>query len=596
MNEKISLQELRDSGELSVRAYNICWLLKLETIEDLQRKIDSGFNFLKVRNCGQRTIVELEQIRALYGSEIKNPVTPVIESTMHPLTVQRFQNAVSERFARLSVRAQNALRMMFSGNLPTHLSFRTVVLNNPRFTIKQKNVGTKTFDELHTFFERLKTTYTERSTETVAPHESAQFHLESLTGIKAEMTDVEDMVRGSFALIRFCAQHFEALVELTDVEHFIFKNLTVQLDRVYDFESIAKRFGYSKERIRQLSLNLKKEVPQKIKKRFDGLLPYTVYRSQLENENFIDVNAFFKGGLVQAEMEEVGSRFAGYVLASLFAETHYLISALDKLPKPEEIFQYNVYRECKRIRGVYLVKKSVVEKDVLLDVLAVCFSEVCKRQERSKTVPYATLVARIATIAVVPAVDIIAYLLYQEFAITAAATGIHIEKNTSKMIYEYVEEALETLQRPSHVSAILQKVTELFPAVNLTEDSIKSVIPRYKKVFIFFGRSSTYGLRAWEKKFQHIKGGTIRDIAEEFLNGFDEPCHISAITGYVNKYRKTNDYSVLTNLKYTGENRFCFFKKGYVGLANKSYPQTKHKANAFQEVSLDDLLETIFSK
>ena len=38
-----------------------------------------------------------------------------------------------------------------------------------------------------------------------------------------------------------------------------------------------------------------------------------------------------------------------------------------------------------------------------------------------------------------------------------------------------------------------------------------------KRGFISFGRTSTYGLKEWEEKEKDIRGGTIRDITEEFL-------------------------------------------------------------------------------
>lgn len=82
-----------------------------------------------------------------------------------------------------------------------------------------------------------------------------------------------------------------------------------------------------------------------------------------------------------------------------------------------------------------------------------------------------------------------------------------------------------------------------------------------------------YGLKEWEKLHANFKGGTIRDIVEEYLEQFDIPINISKIAEHVLKYRpKSNKLSILQNIKLEETGRFVFFEESLVGLSTKKYP------------------------
>jgi hypothetical protein len=90
-----------------------------------------------------------------------------------------------------------------------------------------------------------------------------------------------------------------------------------------------------------------------------------------------------------------------------------------------------------------------------------------------------------------------------------------------------------------------------------------------KEKFIYFGRTSTYGLRIWEDQKEGIKGGTIKNLVEEYLDSQDGPRRITDILNYVNQYRKTNEKNVITNLKIDNTGKFIFYKGEVVGLASR---------------------------
>ena len=47
--------------------------------------------------------------------------------------------------------------------------------------------------------------------------------------------------------------------------------------------------------------------------------------------------------------------------------------------------------------------------------------------------------------------------------------------------------------------------------------------------------------------------------------------HITDITEYVVQFRKTSDKNIYSNLKLDKNKSFMFFKKGFIGLSNKTY-------------------------
>src|SRR5438045_7022694 len=113
------------------------------------------------------------------------------------------------------------------------------------------------------------------------------------------------------------------------------------------------------------------------------------------------------------------------------------------------------------------------------------------------------------------------------------------------------------------------EINKKSPELEVNEASVRSGLQREKELFIFIGRSSTYGLRKWQEERENLKGGTIRDIVEEYLKMEDEPKHISEITKFVQKYRNTNEYSVKTNLDLEGSIRFQSFPGEFIGLKSK---------------------------
>jgi len=163
-------------------------------------------------------------------------------------------------------------------------------------------------------------------------------------------------------------------------------------------------------------------------------------------------------------------------------------------------------------------------------------------------------------------------ILYNEFEIIINSEGsITFSKNSMKTVLDYIYNILEEANKPLTVFEIFDILNHQSPSTSKSPEALRGSCQRDTRL-IFFGKSSTYGLKIWEKKLNNIKGGTMHDISEEFLLKFDEPKKIDEIVEYVRDFRKNvTSKNLYTNLKSAEHKRFIFFRKRFIGLVSKSY-------------------------
>ncbi|HRP03027.1 MAG TPA: hypothetical protein PLE30_10320 [Candidatus Kapabacteria bacterium] len=142
-------------------------------------------------------------------------------------------------------------------------------------------------------------------------------------------------------------------------------------------------------------------------------------------------------------------------------------------------------------------------------------------------------------------------------------------KRYYKYMYEYVVEVLQEEDAPLKLNQIYNRIEVKFPGIIKNLDALRGNIQTVDK-FIYFGRSSTYGLKEWEEQGK-VKGGTIKQIVEEYLESRDTPAHISEIAKYVALFRETTESNIMGNLKFDRFDTFRFFNSSYVGLKSKTY-------------------------
>jgi hypothetical protein len=172
-------------------------------------------------------------------------------------------------------------------------------------------------------------------------------------------------------------------------------------------------------------------------------------------------------------------------------------------------------------------------------------------------------------------------LILYELGLTVDSNDlIKFERRHKQSIFEYCYDVLEGEAHPMTLEQIETALKRKYPTLEISTQSLRSYLNNRKEGFIYFGRSSTYGLHKWEVERDDIKGGTIRGIVEDYLQTLNTPKHISEVSNYVIKYRPgTNVKNVFANIKQDKSNRFEFFPGEYVGLKGKSYDEDsfKHK-------------------
>jgi len=158
------------------------------------------------------------------------------------------------------------------------------------------------------------------------------------------------------------------------------------------------------------------------------------------------------------------------------------------------------------------------------------------------------------------------FITKNEYGISGRDNIYNINKNTSITKQEHIVEALKELNRPAHISEIFSIVNKRHPEIFSDISRIRSTC-HSSNAFINFGRSSTYGLKIWEKEKTNVKGGSIREIAKECIIKNNGIADIKTITKYVMKYRKTNQKSIMTSLRLDNSRGFTYKGKGLFALA-----------------------------
>lgn len=590
-----------DFNKLSVRAKNILRSLGICDLESYYNKLlinDDLEKLNKVRNCGIKTINEIsilnEKIHKIIDFKIKEEVATSQPQIFPLLDTSSFNVILKGEFEQLSVRSQNALLTLFGNKLPTYEEFTDKFIKNSFNFLDLKNVGSKSAIELGDLVSKINQYFHTLISKPLTSVEEIFFKVKHLTEIEiSDLSLLESLRKSNFNIIEFFNLNLRNILTLKLSEETILRN---KLEILEDSESLHK-LKYTNERVRQIGINLLKTTPAIIHAKGKELIKYSGINDLMLNSDFIDIGSFeFKNEDIQKSVSK-HKLFATFILESIYKSYFYSLSRLNKIKKPGSIQNYEAYSFSKSIKGYYLINNEKVPKDTIMKLLSDLLREVSNRQEINKIFSLNTYFQNIDPQNHDLFFYITSNIINKEFeGVFVQNNTIYVGRNTPKLIHEYAIDALHSLGRPSHISEIYSEIIKHYKSFDSSISSLQNIITRSKNIFIYFGRSSTFGLREWEGKFSNIKGGTIRDIVEEYLNKSEQVCHISEITDYVNKYRSTNERNILTNLKLESRNRFKYFRGGYIGLASKNYIKYKDKMLKYEETSLDDLLLNIFSK
>lgn len=583
--ENISLRELTHKENLSVRSSNVCEWNGLNDLLAILNYFWENNDFLGLRNCGQKSNTELIKLCQKYDDFISRPIKEKpenpIEKQIDSLTVRQkkiLNNLIESQASNLSVRSLNAIEKISDSNL-TIRGFKEILIDSRYDLGKIKNIGKKSVDELFQFFKEIReqieivqlfenddeltielfNTYLRRKF-CLNPNDIIQIweNYDSKNGLPIFKT-IDTLISKIF---RFKEKELEIFK----------KGFNFWLDyKTETLENIGSQVGITRERTRQIRNKILEKIDIEFSflkgLEFDALNLYGID----VNSEFIVIDENLIEEIQQKESVQYNNIFVTKILSIILSKTHTLIGNFETCafygPKPKS----GAYKW----RSIYIVNKEI-ESIFNFESLAIDINNrLSNRIEEDYSFHFEAYLTSFLKERFesdfIKVTQIAEHIIFNEFEITIDTLDqITFRRNTKKQVIEYVYDILKEKNEPLDIYQIYDILISKHPNVTKSAEALRGSCQRDPEI-IYFGRSSTYGLREWEKD-KTVKGGTMHDIAEEFLIQFETPKHIDDIREYVSQYRPSvTSKNLLYNLKSAENRRFLFFKNYHIGLIAKEY-------------------------
>jgi hypothetical protein len=577
----MTIDEIYRNGNLSVRSYHACKYNGLETLGDIIKFYRENSSFEKLRNCGKKSNEELIELynkykntdfgfEEIYEIKSENKLKTIISE------LSRNQREVINSFIQintnsLSIRSQNAIKALLRNNLKIK-NFADEILFVDGFDVKKiRNIGARSVSELEVYISVIEDFIIE-----VSKNENDKY----LISLKNKF-----LIQNTFSLYNTPNEilESESIFQLTNFlinqNAFYEKNLTVILTKsfkifqnspILTLDEIALEIALTRERVRQVRKTIFEELFNKllfIQNFDDNLLEkYNIDNTQC----YIEINDTQIEAINNHNKTNFTKEFIIYLIYSYWSYEFELVGNNEDVL----LSKYFNARNRHNWNNFYLVKKEfVLEFDFIL--LANDISErVNERLEETYSFSFKSYLSNFLindNLEILNSIiEIAEKIVNQEFEIYIdLEDNIVFERNSIKTLPEYIFEALEEIGKPSTVEFIYEFIENRHPGISKSSEALRGSCQRSDS-FIYFGRSSTYGLKKWEVEMENIKGGTIKDIIAELLNISDTPIHINEILNEVHKYRElTNERNIITNLKLDPSKDFIIYNQKFVGLKSK---------------------------
>ncbi|MBK7094289.1 MAG: hypothetical protein IPH57_04220 [Saprospiraceae bacterium] len=581
----ITIEEIYYSENISVRSFNVCYYNDLKDLSAILKHYRENRTFGNLRNCGSKSNEELTALCLKYidydSNQIVEPPKPEKQLISTSTNFTRTQREIVNSFIEinsnnLSNRSKNAISSFLDGNLKIrNISER--ILTNDRFNFQDiKNVGTKTVIELKSFIDSIidfttKVADVENENDLVALRN--RFFIEktfSITSIPNEILESQSI----FSLVDFLISK-NAIFEIK--ENIIFQKAFKIYDNQLEFtvDEIAEEIKISRERVRQIRKGILENLFtnfQFVKNIEDDL--YQKYDID-QNQYLIKIDDDLNNQINEVNNTSFSIEFNTFIIYSYISDKFDLIGGIEDVLQPK----YFNSRERHNWDNFYIVNKKISCFFNFNDFANDLDKRLSDRIEESYNFNFKSYLLSFSTSTNLEELNIVSVvaenILNNEFGIYIDTNDdIKFNRNSQKQVYEYAYEALKILGKPSKVNEITRKVEELHPDYETNDAKVRASMKR-NNGFIPIGRKSIFGLKEWENELENFKEGTIRQIVAEYLNNNSSPKNYSDITYYVLQFRpKTNEYSIIQNIKLDESKTFIFFKNSFVGLSSKIYDKT----------------------
>lgn len=545
---------------LSIRAFNVCRGAQLDHLSSIRQFSERHGGFQKLRNCGKKTIQELEDLLAKCTTA-PSTSTPTEEGYFSSDQIQRIYMQYFTQLGPASREALTALTGPPVARTGINLFMRSgEALNGlpdmPEAVLKElRHMRRALFQALDRRRHALR----------VAKLKSAAFDLDQWfqfhdlsMAARAELFTPS----GSMTLLRFMDHYLEqfdhhnAYRLLLHTLHQPGANCTTT--------ELARQFDLTPERVRQILV----KTEARLRKPFEVIadLPDVQYHypellaagpvfmvtkelvdklNKRDRTQFSPLAVLYVAHAVDPYKLVIGSWTALFGpdkhSFALNSEQLFMIDPLLVQPAAKKIAVLAELLKKKRKH-----QEAIKEADLMKDV---------DRSIRPR------LLASLKQLVAIrwPEID----LRDDQFILPA---------NKMKFNDDRLEEVLLSLNEPSHVSVVMEEWERRFPDHPVTAPAISNMIVHNKTMFMSIGWTSTYGLRRWEKDRPELNMGSIRTFVYHLLEFAPTPLHKDELEEAVKRVRQgVTGSGIFHNLRLDKSGIFLFFSGGYVGLAQKSY-------------------------
>lgn len=367
--------------------------------------------------------------------------------------------------------------------------------------------------------------------------------------------------RHSFIEGRFPFFHFVLLILkklLNEREYFIFEHNFgyFEKSKKLTLQAIGNLYDITRERIRQIS----HEIPFKIR---NILAPFADELAYIDNhlqyklkklKDYILIDDEIKNQINKDEELECSARFYAFGFSILYRNEYYYFQ--------EPLNNYKQY---------YLINRKLAEQFDFAEFYHDLSLKASERITKNYTIDFRHYVRKFYR----PGkfsyferiVDMCQVIALGEFGYKCDINDqLFIPRNTKVKLSEHIVQVLEDIGRPMHLKEIAAELKARKLRLPANIESLRSSILTLDDV-VAIGKTSTYALAAWDQ----VKTGTIKQLAKEYLENQEYPVHLTELSKHVNKFRKTLEKNVYSNLKLDRSGTFVFFKGGFIGLSSKNY-------------------------
>lgn len=579
----MTIDEIYKNENISVRSYNVCRYNGLETLKEIIEFYRENKSFNKLRNCGKKSNEELTELynkyknidfvfQEIYPVKFENKFKKIIPE------LSRNQREVINSFIQLntnslSVRSQNGIKALLGYNLKIK-NFSDKILFADGFDIKKiKNIGARSISELEVYINIIEDFIIE-----VSKNENDKYLITlknkfvihntfSLSNIPNEILESESIFQLTNFLINQNAFYNKNQTEI------LTKALKIYLNsHELTLDEIAKEIGVTRERVRQVRKTIFDELFSKllfIQNFDDNLLEkYNIDKTQYH----IEIN--------DAQIEVINNQNKTYFTKEFITYLIYCYwpNEFELIGNNEDVLfiKHLNGRNRHNWKNFYLVKKEYLLEFDFISLANDISERLNERLEETYSFSFKSYLSNFLindNLEILNSImEIAEKIVNQEFEIYIdLEDNLIFERNSIKTLPEYIFDALEQIGKPSTVDEIFNFIENKSPGTSRSSEALRGSCQRSESL-IFFGRSSTYGLKKWEAEMENIRGGTIKDIIIGYLMEKEEPVHINEILNEVHKYREvTSAKNVITNLKLDPQKQFIIFNQSFIGLKNKVY-------------------------